>query len=187
MILLIDKRCILQCVLFIIFIAAQNFYVLTSSAQNVTPTFSKYRADVYRGSLQTPSFARKEEGLWRDNYGKLIGQPYVNAGGRFYIARHSCGAECRYFTLSDLSSGRESTALAEFSNNGIEPMKDAQGRTTVIDLYSRPDSFLIQIKYHAESQDDSQEICNERYFVLSSDGAKVRAITSMMHGCTTMK
>ncbi|QOH37905.1 hypothetical protein C7S14_0099 [Burkholderia cepacia] len=66
-------------------------------------------------------------------------------------------------------------------------MKDAQGRTTVIDLYSRPDSFLIQVKYHAKSRDDSQEICNERYFVLSSDGAKVRAITSMMHGCTTMK
>ncbi|WP_322088977.1 hypothetical protein [Burkholderia sp. BCC1999] len=187
MILLIDKRCILRGILFIVFIVVQNFYVLTSSAQNEVPTFSKHRADVYRGSLQIPSFARKDEGLWRDNYGKLIGQPDVNVGGRFYIARHSCGAECRYFTLSDLSSGWESTALAEFSNNGIEPMKDIQGRTTVIDLYSRPDSFLIQAKYHAESQDGSREICNERYFVLSKDGANIRAITSMMRGCTTMK
>lgn len=187
MILLIDKRRILWGAVSAAFLVVQYFCVLPSHAQDAIPIFSKYRADVYRGSLQIPSFAKKDGRLWRDNHGKLIGQPDVNAGGRFYIARHSCGAECRYFTLSDLSSGRESMALAEFSNNGIEPMKDAQGRTTVIDLYSRPDSFLIQVKYHAESQDGSREICNERYFVLSKDGAKVRAITSMMHGCTTMK
>ncbi|WP_185735182.1 hypothetical protein [Burkholderia cepacia] len=97
-----------------------------------------------------------------------------------------CGAECRYFTLSDLLSGRESMVLAEFSNNGIEPMKDAQGRTIVIDLHTRPDSFLIKVRYHAESKDSGRETCKERYFVLSKDGSKIRAITSMMNGCAAM-
>lgn len=186
MILLIDGRYILWAVLSILFIGVQNFCILNSHARGVIPKFSNYRADVYRGPIQIPSFARNDGGLWRDNYGKLIGQPDVNAGGRFYIARHSCGAECRYFTLSDLLSGQESMVLAEFSNNGIEPMKDAQGRTIVIDLHTRPDSFLIKVRYHAESKDGGRETCKERYFVLSKDGSKIRAITSMMNGCAAM-
>lgn len=187
MILLTDKGRILWGALYAVFFVLQNFCVLTSHAQDAIPEFSKYRADVYRGKFQIPSFVIKDGAVWRDNHGKLIGQPAVNAGGRFYVARHSCGAECRYFTLSDLSSGRDSMALTEFSNNGIEPMRDALGRTVIVDLYTRPDSFLIQVKYYAEPKGDSRNICNERYYVLSKDGSRVRAITSMMRGCTTME
>lgn len=119
--------------------------------------------------------------------GKVINPPAVSVGGRYYIAWHSCGAACRYFTLSDLSSGRESAAPSIFSNKGIEPMRDEWGRAVVVDINSRPDGFLIQVKYHVDSMDGHPEDCTERYYVLNKGGSKIRAVTSTLRGCKMMK
>jgi len=147
------------------------------------PNFSDYPVAVYTGKIYIPSYYTKSKDGWRDDMGKEVAPIAVNFSGKYYIGLHSCGAECRYYTLSDLSTGKDFKTLDVFSTDGDQPKKTGDGHTFVTDLISRPDSKAFIARYHIDSKNNSPEECRERFFILSEDGVKITAITKTIHSC----
>ncbi|SEI61109.1 hypothetical protein [Paraburkholderia diazotrophica] len=158
--------------------------VCTYAADSGTiPNFSDYPVEVYNGHLKVPNYYKKTDGEWRDDMGKLTAPPEINFAGKYYIGSHSCGAGCRYYTLSDLASGSESNALDMFSNDERHSPKTFDGRSYVTSLVSRPDSKMLVAQYHIEQGATSKEECRERIFLLSDEGKKAKPITKTINHC----
>jgi hypothetical protein len=154
------------------------------AANNVVlPKFSDYPVDVYNGKLKVPTYYKEVDNEWRDDMGKLVAPPVINFAGKYYIGIHSCGAGCRYYTLSNLASGSDSNALDMFSNDEGHPQKTSDGRTYVTSLVSQPDSKMLVAQYYIDQSTISKEECRERIFSLSDDGKEVRPITRTINNC----
>lgn len=150
-----------------------------SSAQNV-PRFEDYPMPVYSGKIHHPKWIRHvADGEWRDNLGKLVDLPEVNFAGKYFIAVHSCGTGCWYYTLTDLSSGLDLDLLRNFEAGEPAP-KTRDGYPYVTDLISRANSKLLVAQYHVDLH--GGEECRERAFVL--DGDKITAISKTRRTCT---
>ncbi|MGF6601578.1 hypothetical protein P3T23_006322 [Paraburkholderia sp. GAS448] len=154
-----------------------------ASDNNTLPRFSDYLVNVYRGQLKVPTYYKKTGGEWRDDMGKLVAPPEINFAGKYYIGIHSCGADCRYYTLSDLASGSDSNALDIFSNDEGRPQTTSDGRTYITSLVGRPDSKMLVAQYHIEQDATSKAECRERIFSLSEDGKEVKPITRTVNFC----
>lgn len=114
---------------------------------------------------------------------KLVAPPGVNFAGKYYIGLHSCGAGCRYYTLSDLTDGSDSNALDMFSNANGRHQKISDGREYISSLISRSDSKMLIAQYHIEQTATSPEECRERFFVLRHDGKNIKPITETIRFC----
>jgi hypothetical protein len=80
-----------------------------------SPRFEDYEVAVYTGAIHRPKWIRHVgSDEWRDNIGKLVEPAEVNFAGKYFVAVHSCGTGCRYYTMTDLSSGRELNLLKDF-------------------------------------------------------------------------
>jgi hypothetical protein len=164
---------------------ASSFFVANAADKNVLPTFSAYPAEIYRGELKVPDYYQKTEDGWRDDMGKLVAPLKVNFAGKYYIGLHSCGAGCRYYTLSDLTNGSDSNALDMFSNANGRPQKTSDGREYISSLVSHPDSKMLVAQYHIAQNATHPEECRERIFVLSDDGKNIAPITETIKFCET--
>ena len=150
-----------------------------SSAQNA-PRFDDYSMQVYSGKIHQPRWIRHvADGEWRDHLGKLVDPPEVNFAGKYFIAVHSCGTGCRYYTLTDLSSGRDLDLLRDFDAGERAP-KTRDGYPSVTDLITRANSKLLVAQYHVDLH--GGEECRERAFVF--DGNKITPITKTRRTCT---
>ncbi|HTH73140.1 MAG TPA: hypothetical protein VL635_01925 [Trinickia sp.] len=148
------------------------------------PKFEDHAAVAYTGPLHIPSYyTRDSEGIWRDDMGKAVAPVAINFAGKYYIGLHSCGTECRYFTLSDLSNGRDSKALDMFSSGDGEPAKTRDGRRYLTDVIAHRDSVMIVARYYIDRSAGRPPECRQRVFVLSGDGDKVIPITGTTEGC----
>ncbi len=115
--------------------------------------------------------------------GKLVAPLQVNFAGKYYIGLHSCGAGCRYYTLSDLTNGSDSNALDVFSNANRRPQRISDGREYISSLVSHSDSKMLVAQYHIAQSAKSSEECRERIFVLSDDGKSIKPITETTRSC----
>ena len=149
-----------------------------ASAQNV-PRFEDHPTPVYSGKIHQPRWMRHVDGEWRDNLGKLADPPEVNFAGKYFIAVHSCGTGCRYYTLTDLSSGLGLDLLRDFDAREPPP-KTREGYPYVTDLITRANSKLLVAQYHVDLH--GGEECRERAFVL--DGDRITAISKTRRACT---
>jgi len=156
------------------------FCVAASLPVRKAPRFEDYAVQVYSGRIHRPKWISHEgSGEWRDKLDKLVGSPEVNFAGKYFVAAHSCGTECRYYTMTDLSTGRELAILSDF--NAAEPApKTREGYTYIPILVTRPNSRLLVAQYDIDSP--SSHECRERAFVL--DGEKIRPITGTRRSCT---
>lgn len=149
------------------------------------PEFSNYPATIFVGRLMIPPYYVKSADVWRDDMGKQVAAPTVNFAGKHYVGLHSCGTECGYYTLSDLSTGKDLKALDMFSSDGEKPLKTRDGRTYITELVTRPDSAMIVARYRIDESSGHPAECRERIFTLSSDGQKVAPITGTIKGCVS--
>lgn len=101
--------------------------------------------------------------------------------------KHDCGAGCRYYTLSNLESGSESSALDIFSNDNGRPQKTSDGRFYVIDLLSQPGSRMLIAQYHIERGGGKKEGCREKFYYLVGDGGRVKPIAKTMNSCEKIR
>jgi hypothetical protein len=170
-------------IVFAIFVGVILGIGATASAHAQVPQFEDYQVAIYAQKIHVPAYYVQSGDVWRDNMGKQVDAPRVNFAGKYYIGLHSCGAECRYFTLSDLEKNRDSPALEMFSSAGQGPTKTSDGRTYITELISRPDSKLLVAQYHIERTGGASDECRQRIFVLSSDGQKVDPVTNTMKSC----
>jgi hypothetical protein len=145
--------------------------------------FSDYPVAIYTKQLRIPPCYVKTGDVWRDDMNKRVEAPHINFAGKYYVGLHSCGAECRYYTLSDLESGRDSHAIDIFSSGGDGPTKTMEGRAYVTELVSRPDSNLLLVQYHIDAMGGLTNECRQRTFLLNDDGESVRPITNMIESC----
>jgi len=144
------------------------------------PRFEDYEATVHRGHLVPPKWISHVKGdEWRDDFGKLVSEPEVNFAGKYFIAVHSCGTGCRYYSMTDLTNGRELNLLKSFAT--AEPMpKTNDGYPYLTELISRANSKLLLAQYHVTLP--SGEQCRERTFVL--EGENLNPLTNTRRHCT---
>lgn len=156
------------------------FWLTPSWAMQSSPRFEDYEVPIYTGTIHRPKWIRRVSGNeWRDNFGKLVEPPGVNFAGKYFISVHSCGTGCRYYTMTDLWSGRELNLLRIFSA-GEPPTTRREGYPYVTDLVTRASSKLLLSQYRVESP--RGEECRERAFVF--DDNKLKPITGTRSTCT---
>jgi hypothetical protein len=150
-------------------------------AQTKLPQFSDYPVKVYRGKIHKPKWLhRGSEGEWRDSQNKLVGDPVVAFAGRYHVGAHSLGAGARYYSLTDLSTGRESNALYRFATS--EPIPRLRDRREFLTLiYTRPNSRLIVAQYLIDYTMTSIPECRERSFLF--ENGKIRPISKTIYRC----
>lgn len=159
------------------------FSLALADSRMKEPGFSDYVVELYSGRLIIPAYYKKSGDVWRDDLGKEVGSPDINFAGRYHVGVHSCGAECRYYTLSDLSTGRDSKALDMFSSDGEVPPRTKDGRTYITTLLTRSNSAMIVAQYHIDEATDHPPECRERIFVFNNVSEKLTPITATMNGC----
>ncbi|WP_333976791.1 hypothetical protein [Burkholderia cepacia] len=146
--------------------------------------FANHPSALYRGSLHIPRYYKKTDSGWRDDDGKLVGPPVINFAGKYHIGVHSCGMECRYYTLSDLSTGKDLNSLDMFSSSGKAPNKTQDGRSYITELLSKADSKMLVAKYYIDASSGKPAECRERKFILD-DNIKIVAIPNSFSSCKT--
>jgi hypothetical protein len=154
-----------------------------SAQQKNSPRFEDYKISLFKGKIHTPKWIKKiSDGEWRDDLGKLVESPEVNFAGKYYVAAHSCGTGCRYYTMTDLSSGRELELLDNFAST--EPLpKTSDGRQYLTILYYRYNSRLLIAQYLVDF-DSEKEKCRERAFLF--EGGKLKPITKIKYKCSKL-
>lgn len=158
-----------------------TFLCLTLEVTSQTsPRFEDYEVVIYRGNIHKPKWIRRvADDEWRDELGKLVEPPEVNFAGKYFVSGHSCGTGCRYYTMTDLSSGRELDLLKDFGA-AEPPPKTREGYPYVTDLVTRANSKLVVAQFHIDSP--RGEECRERAFTL--EGEKLTPVTSTRRSCT---
>jgi len=117
---------------------------------------------------------------WKNANGKLIEPPKVNFAGKYVIALNSCGAGCSYYTLTNLSTGRDLPALKIFASKK-PPATTKEGFTYVTHLVGRNGSSMLVAQYQIETETAKRE-CRERVFVFENE--KLRPITKTKKSCS---
>lgn len=145
--------------------------------------FNQYPTEVYRGHIRIPrEFHRDPDGLWVDDSGKPAFQPHVNFAGEYFLAVHSCGTCCRYYTLNNLRTGVEVKEVRMFDAAEPSPVtKD--GRTYVPILHFKPGSTLLLVQYELDlCTAEGKNECRQRYFIF--EGGHFKAISRTLRFCT---
>ncbi len=154
-------------------LALAFFWLAPSLAAQTLPRFEDYPARTYTGTIHRPKWIRHVSGEeWRDNLNKLVDPPEVNFAGQYFVSVHSCGTSCRYYTMTDLSSGRELDLLKDFAAGQATP-KTREGYLYITDLATRANSKLLVAHYLVQAP--GGEECRERAFVLNH--GKVTPVT----------
>jgi hypothetical protein len=162
-------------------VALLLFFTLPARlAEQSSPRFEDYGVTVYSGAIHRPKWIRHVgSDEWRDHFGKLVEPPEVNFAGKYFVSVHSCGTGCRYYTMTDLSSGRELNLLNDFGA-AEPPPKTREGDPYVTGLVTRANSRLLVAQYRIDSPRGEQ--CRQRAFVL--DGDKLTPTTGTRRTCT---
>jgi len=163
----------------IITIEFMLFSLTPSLAAQSSRRFNKYKVPVYTGRIHPPKGIRHVIGNeWRDDLGNYVSAPYVNFAGKYHMSFDCGGPQCRYFTITDLSSGRTLNLLKGFQFTQPLPTGD-DGHLHLIQFVTQPDSKLLILQYYVEVGERDE--CRERAFVLK--GKKLRPISATRRGC----
>jgi hypothetical protein len=146
--------------------------------------FTQHTVDVYRGQIKIPrEFHKDRDGLWQDETGKPASRPRVNFAGEYFLAVHSCGTCCRYYTLSNLRTGAEINEVGMFDASDGSPHVTRDGRDYVPILFFKPGSKLVIVQYELDLCTDAKKNeCRQRYFIFENDHFK--AISRTLRSCT---
>ena len=135
-----------------------------SCALEFKDAFSDPAIRIYTGKLILPAGYAVVDGIWHDDHGKAIVEPKVNFAGKYWVSLHSCGAECRYYSMLDLSSGTESRVLDIFSSTE-PPSRTRDGHLYFINLVTRAQSKILIAQYHVAINPFGAEECRERMLI----------------------
>ncbi len=151
------------------------------AGQTKLPRFNDYPVKVYRGKIHKPKWLRRgSEGEWRDSQNKLVGDPVVDFAGKYHVGGHSLGTGVRYYSLTDLTTGRELDVFDRFATTEpIPKLRDGRDFLTVI--YTRPNSRLIIAQYFIDYMMQPNPECRERSFIF--ENGKVRPISKTIFKC----
>jgi len=145
------------------------------------PRFSEYPISLYKGRFHLPKWARNVQGTeWRDEQNKLVEPPSINFAGKYYVGAHSLGTGVRYYSLTDLSTGRELSLLDSFATTEDSPAF-TNGMHYLIILDSRETSRLLRVRFQQTNWGADFGPCHERYFLLTEK--KLLSIAAKRYRC----
>ena len=126
--------------------------------------------DKYYGKNILSNEYSKKEGMVFDSIGKAV-DIQLNFNGRYSIVRHSCGAECAYITLIDLSNGSEDSSIfSDFSLSESSGIMINNEKYLSIPV-TKVDSYGIIMKYYPIS--GKNEICYEQKMKIENGRLKI--------------
>lgn len=144
--------------------------------------FKNFPSIVYLGEINFPKdFTKNYDDIWRDSYGKKIEKPHINFSGKYFISLHSCGAGCRYYRLTDLSTGKEISSLEMFASTDPPPMT-RDGFRYITSLIYKADSNMLVAQYEVQKNDEFE--CRERIFIFG-DNEKIKPISETKYHCNS--
>lgn len=153
---------------------------ISAAQQNKTPRFEDYRAKVFKGKIRQPKWIEKvSENEWRDELGKLVVPPDITFAGKYFVAAHSCGTGCRYYTMTDVTNGRELKLFDRFTTAEPRP-KTSDGYEYLTILYYQYNSNLLIAQYLVDLKNEREQ-CREQAFLF--DGRKLKALTKVKYKC----
>jgi hypothetical protein len=107
----------------------------------------------------------------------------VNFAGEYYLAGHSCGTCCRYYTLNNLRTGAKVREVSMFDAADSNPHLTRDGRTYVPILFFKPRSKLLVVQYELDlCTSTGKNECRQRSFIF--EGGHFRAISRTLRSCT---
>ncbi len=145
--------------------------------------FDQFPVQVFDGKIKLPpEFHKDSDGSWKDELGKPASAPGVNFAGEYYLAAHSCGTCCRFYTLDNLRTRARIDQIKMF--DAAEPAPTTKdGHTYIPILYSKPGSRLLVVQYELDLCTPAEEnLCRQRYYVLE-DG-RLKAISKTLQYCS---
>jgi hypothetical protein len=144
------------------------------------PRFEDYQTPLYKGKIHLPKWiTHVSSDQWRDDLGKLSEPPEINFAGKYFVTIHSCGTGCGYYTMTDLSTGRELDLVNIFSFAEPAP-KTRDGFEYTTELIYRPNSKMLIVQYNVELKQGKYE-CRERIF--SFKAGKLKPISNTGREC----
>ena len=183
-------------------------FLSSSCAQTskLRPAFQDYPAEIYQGKFHFPEGLYKEEApdeirdvtgetaIWRNEYGKRVNPSEINFAGKYFLFANSCGTGCRYYDMTDLSTGKDMPTISMFDATETRYMKTKGGHVCVTFLDTRPDSRLVTARCESrspiayekdETGTDGAGIyaCEERDFFFDEEDKKFRQITNRRYKC----
>lgn len=153
--------------------------ILLTFPVQTSPRFEDYEVVVHKGGIHRPKWIRRVADEWRDEVGKLVEAPAINFAGKYFVSVHSCGTGCRYYTMTDLSSGRDLDLLKDFGA-AEPPPRTREGYPYVTQLVTRANSKLLVAQFRIDAP--RGEECRERAFRL--EGGKITPVTNTRRSCT---
>lgn len=156
---------------------------LAAQTDGPVPQFNQFSVDVYHGHKKVPrEFHKDTDGLWLDEADKPAFAPHVNFAGEYYLAGHTCGTCCRYYTLNNLRTGGAISQVSMF-NAGEPTPATKDGHTYIPILFFKPDSRLLIVQYELDlCTPVEHNQCRQHYFVFE-DG-RFRSISRTLPSCT---
>jgi hypothetical protein len=159
----------------------QDFQRHVISNSSVTLGFDDFFVDVFDGVTMLPDEYKEESnGVWRDSFGKRIDPPHVNFAGKYFLSLHSCGAGCRYYTLTNLVDGKMNRSIEMFES-GDPPPLTREGYPYMTTLFYRKNSAMLVAQYQIQTPEEL--ICRERIFMF--DEEQIKAITGTRYYCNS--
>jgi hypothetical protein len=153
-----------------------------TQATSAYPKFEDFPATKHPGPWVLPKGVRRvSANEWRNENGKLIEPVKVNFAGKYAIILNSCGTGCRYYTLTDLSTGRGLNTLSVFAA-AEPPPTTKEGFTYITDLVGQAGSNMLVAQYQVETRTAGTE-CRERVFVFENE--KLKPLTNTKKGCSS--
>lgn len=146
--------------------------------------FSQYFTPIYSGKMMIPNYYYNAGEFWRDDMGKVVEKPEINFAGEYYIGTHSCGTDCRYFTLSNLKDGLDYRVLDSFSSSGEAPKRASDGNTYGVRIISRPYSRLLVVQYIFDESKNNNARCEEQLFLFDAEDKEISPIGKRLHQCS---
>lgn len=144
------------------------------------PRFEDFSSAKYAGPIVGPKGTKQISATeWRNEMGKLVEPPVPNFAGKYNITLNSCGTGCRYYTLTDLSTGKSLPTLAPFAA-AEPPPKTKDGYAYITDLIGRAESYMLVAQAQVEAPKGVE--CRERIFKFQ--GQALKPITNTKVGCT---
>ncbi|MDR3351948.1 MAG: hypothetical protein LBO00_02855 [Zoogloeaceae bacterium] len=145
------------------------------------PRFEEYPVSIHKGKIVVPSKFRKDrQGTWRDEFGKSRKSRKLILPESI-LSLHSCGAECRYYQLTDLTSGRSVSSLDMFAS-AEPPNVTRDGYRYMTILYYRADSRMLVARYQIDTGIVGEYDCRERVF-LFDEAEQIKPITRTKYRC----
>ena len=130
------------------------------NANELAKEFEKYPTKVYNGELLFPQDYQCDENNCKDINYKIVDLS-LNFAGKYAVVLHSCGTECRFYSMIDVTNANEDFEI--LSRFNTTPDTSSSKESIDILTHSKNSKLLIVQKFY------SDDTCIQEKFILDDN------------------